>query len=541
MKKFYQSPKAFPEVITDDMSAEIVFVPPAGASFLKKLLCYIGIWLCVILVAVGVMWSIMTQYEAALPSTAMDEYLLSSRQDMFYFAISNIFNSIDNRFEKPYDVASNLAKEYAGTLTYNKLSTEYTQNNPVYIIKHNGENLFKVTLEEGDKTGFMNFSDYQLKSIELVKSDIFSFKSYKIVFASNMLVNINGISLGTTLADFEAVDLFGADGYYGITVDNFSYEPEIVALSYLYENSADSVVIAKRVGDYYIFERENEEFYTVTVTVPSGAAVAIDGKAVSSSFITEQYVAEDGTEMSVYTIPTVFTAETIAATLGGKPLELTQDGFNFSASVTGEECTVTVPHGAKLFVNGKEVSDSYITNTSAIWHSDFDEIDDYPTATEYTLYAYAESLTATLDGKELTAYTDGEKTVFTEAESEDLAKAYSDSATEFVHQYLYYSTQGYRNTDQNLADTLALVAPSSPLRSYLKLANVGIEYKTPQTMSVEYITADSFIPYGDGAFVCNVSYKATLNNSVSEVVEENVIHLIFIKSNGKFLPAKFIL
>lgn len=539
MKDFYE----VPEVITPDMAAELVFVPPQGTPFWKKLLCYSAVWLVIIAIACSIMWSVMSQYEAAQPKTAMDEYILSSRQEMFFLSISDMFDKIDNRFESAYDVASKVSKEFAGELTYTKLATEYTRENPVYIIKHNGENLFKVTLEEGEETGFMKFKEYTVKSIELIKSDIFSFSSYKLVFAANMLININNVSLGTSLADFERIDLFGVDDYYGIVVKNFTYEPEIVALSYVYEDTPEKVVAAKRVGDYYIFEREDEEFSTLTISAPAEAVVTIDGKAVTSFFASEQYQAEDGQQMTVYTVPTAFNAEEITVTLDGKPLELIRDGLSFTTNVAGAECVVTVPHGATLMSHGVEIDPSYITDSAALWHSDFDEIRDYPTAVEYTLggVSSAASLSATLGGEQLVAYTDGDRIVFTSGESEELRSKYAEKAEDFVYQYLYYSTQGYNNTDANLANTLALVAPSCPLRNYLKLANVGIEYKSPQSMAVEYITADNFVPYGDDAFVCDVSYKATLKTSVSESVEENVIHLIFIRSGGTFLPSKFIL
>lgn len=536
-KKIYEAP----EEISPDMDAEVVFVPPRGTPFWKKLLSYLGVWLIIITIACMLMWSVMSQYEAALPHTAMDEYIQSSRQEMFFLSISKMFNGIDNKFESAYDVSSKLSKEYSGTLTYTKLTSEYTHENPVYIIKHGGENLFKVTLEEGLETGFMKFKDYRVKSIELVKSDLFTFKSYKIVFASNMLVHINNTSLGTTLADLERVDIFGADDYYGIVVKNFAYDPEIVALSYVYADTPEKVISARRVGDYYIFEREGEEMHTLTITAPTEAEVAIDDKVVTSEFATEQYVADNGQSITVYTVPTVFNAKNLTVKLNGKPLEVKQDGLTFTTSLTDAECVAVVPHGAALMQNGKEFDASFITNSDAMWHSDFDEIKNYPTAVEYTVNASASSLCATLDGKELTAYTDGDRIVFTDAASEALKDEYSKNATDFVYQYLYYSTQGYRDTDANLANTLKLVAPSSPLYSYLKLANVGIEYKSPQNMTVEYITADSFIPYGDDTFVCDVSYKAVLKDSISEVVEENVIRLIFIKSGGKFMPAKFIL
>lgn len=538
MKEFYKPP----EVITPDMEAELIFVESEKTPFWKKLLIYCAVWLVIICIACGFMWSVMSQYEASLPTTAMDEYIVSSRQDMFFFATSSLLDEIDNKFENSYDCASKLSKNYSGTLTYTKLTTEYTYENPTYIISHNGENLFKVTLEHDEETGFMKFKKYAVKSVELLKPDLITFDSYKIVFASNMLVHINNTSFGTSLDEYERVDIFGRSDYYGIVVDNFVHEPEVVALSYIYEEAPEKVITAKRVGNYYIFERDGEETSTLTITAPTDAIVSIDEKQVSKLFATKQYTA-GSTEMTVYTVPTVFEAKKITVTLDGKPLELIQNGLSFTAAVDQVSYTVTIPHGAELFIDNKKADASLITDESAMWHSDFEEIKNYPTATEYTLSNETphSSLSATLDGEQLVAYKDGNSIAFTSGNSTKLYEEYSDNATEFVHQYLYYNTQGYRNTETNLANTLRLVAPSSPLRSYLNLANIGIQFNSPKKMDIEYLTADNFIPYGDDAFICDVSYKVTLDDSINVVVEENVIRLIFVKSGGRFLPAKFIL
>ena len=541
MKQFYEPP----ELITPDMEAEIVFVAPSGTPFGKKLLTYCLVWLAVIGIACGLMWSVMQQYEEALPATAMDEYIESSRQDMFFFALSDMFDKIDNRFESAFETASTISKEYSGTLTYSKLATEYTHDRPVYIIQHNGENLFKVTLSEGEETGFMKFNNFFVDKVELIKTDILDLSSYKIVFASNMLIYINSTALGTSLDKYEQIDVFGESQYLAIKLANFTCEPQIVALEYLNEVVPDKVVNAKRVSDFYIFELADDPLTTVTVTVPTGSVVAIDDKTVSDVFISETYTdIGTQTEMTVYTIPTVYRAYTISASKDGKNLPLIEEEENiFSTPLSDKEYIINVPNDAELYLNGSLVDSTMISDESVMWHSDFDEMKNYPTAVQYTVKG-ASSLsdfTASLNGESLTAYTDKDTLVFAASTSEELKEEYGEKATEFIRQYMFYNSQGYRNTEKNLANTLKLVAPGSPLRNYLNLANVGIEFKSPQNMEIEYLEADDFVAYGDDTFACNVSYKITLKDNVNVSVEEDVIRLIFTRSGNTFLPAKFIL
>ena len=541
MKQFYEPP----ELITPDMEAEIVFVAPAGTPFWKKLLIYCAVWVAIIGIACGVMWSIMRQYEEALPATAMDEYIESSRQDMFFFALSDMFDEIGNRFESAFDTASTISRDFPGELTYSKLATEYTYDRPVYIIKHNGDNLFKVTLAEGEETGFMKFNKFFVDKVELIKPEMFTLSSYKVVFSSNMLIYINNTSLGTNLDKYEKIDIFGESNYHAVNLTNFICEPQIVALEYLNEIEPDNVVDVKRVGDFYIFERKDEPLTTLKITVPTGTTVKIDGKTVSDMFISEAYIEpKTQSEMTVYVIPTVYSVSDVSASKDGEIINLIkEDEYTFSAPLFDKEYVINVPSGAELYLNGSLVDPSMISAEEVMWHSSFDEMKNYPTAVQYTVKGAAASseFTASLNGEQLITHSDNETLVFTEGTSEELKNTYSEKATEFVRQYMFYNTQGYRNTERNLANTLKLVAPGSPLRNYLNLANVGIEFKSPQNMDIEYLEADEFIAYGDDVFTCNVYYKVALNDTVNESVEENVIHLIFTRSGNTFLPAKFIL
>ncbi len=325
MKDFYEAP----EVVTSDMEAELIFVPPEGSPFWKKLLIYCTVWIVIIALSCALLWSVIGQYEKSLPNTAMDKYILSSRQDMFFHAISSLYDAIDNKYESAYDSASILSKNFNGELTY-IATDEYTDDMPVYIIRHNGENLFKVKLERDAETGFAGFKNYAVTEVELVKSDFINLKSYKLIFAANMLININNTSLDTNLDGFERIDIFGRSDYYGIVLSGFVTEPEIVAVVYKYANSPDKISSPRRLNDYFIFERDGEEMYTLTISVPANAEVKIDNKTVSKFFETKHFT-DGGKEMVTYTVPTVFAAKTITATLDGVPLELEQNGMWFTA------------------------------------------------------------------------------------------------------------------------------------------------------------------------------------------------------------------
>lgn len=568
MKEFYTKP----ELVTGQDEMELVLMEAPRMPFWKKLLIYISIWLVVIFIACCIMWSIMEQYEAAQPERAMDAYVELSKQEIFFNSMIYTMPDFKNKYEPLYDAAGRLADTFTGSISYSKSLKDSTRENPVYIIKHESEDIFKVTLEYDDSTGFMGFMNYRVKSTELLKTELLELDRYYLVFPTSSIVTVNSIQLDKKITgNYEEVDIFGSDHYRAILLGDFLLEPKIKTNVYGYSNGMIAYLYSPEVkieGEYRIYQLEEDNFKTLTIDAPERAQVTIGGKNVSEHFITDAYTVAmpegDSVRMVEYTIPTVMGNTFVSAYLDGVPLTVTNNGDFYTVMPNEDAITspdnnpsegdippqteandyrVLLPKDATLYLNGTAVGADRITASDVMWYSAFEELANYPTATEYTLTDIGGGfeITASINGVPLVKQNDGEAVVFVYPPSEELKESYSVSALDFVSRYLHYISQGYRNTEANLNNVLSVVIKNSHAYKTLNKTYDGIRFNSPQTMEIKTLTADNFVPFGNDTFVCEVSYSATFTDNVNNEKRENSIFVVFEKSGNAFKPSKFIL
>ncbi|MBE6679914.1 MAG: hypothetical protein E7598_05250 [Ruminococcaceae bacterium] len=318
-----------PELVVAETDDELIVYEPPKTPFWQKLMIYCIIWLVLIFGACYLTLSIVAQYEASLPQTAINSYISQAKHEIFFDAISTAIPNHDNRHEPTYSTAGRISDLYTSPLTYVKLANEYTEENPVYVIRHNGDNMFKVTLERGESTGFWGFEGYRVQKNELINDSVLNFKSYCVVFSSSSYVFINERKLQSQITGvYEMFDIFGTDGYYGIVLKDMLMEPKVMAQKYDYMSFLTTSIPVQRVDNYFMFPY-NGQFNTYTITAPETALVAIDGKLVSDFFISETKEI-DGVSMKVYTVRTVWGTPPVRAQYNGKEVQVLQNGNEFT-------------------------------------------------------------------------------------------------------------------------------------------------------------------------------------------------------------------
>ncbi len=504
--------------------------------FWKKLLVYVAVWIVIIVACCCVMWNIMKQYEAAQPWYTVEEYITSSGQFAFYTAITKAYGDSVSQYESLYETAIGISGNYLGKLSYKKLVREYTYENPVYLIHSENKNLMKLTLQRGAPTGFMGFTGYSVYNVELIAPDLLNFENYALIYPAGSVIYVNGKEYEPEETEQYAV--FGSDEYEVYVISNMLTRPT-VKLKYTKD---DEDFVSPLEGHHFIFDYPHPKLRTVTATVPEGATVYIDGQKVPEGFISEETKSEpdrfgNTVPMVKYTVPTVAGEGEITASAEDKYLTAVTGGEGTVFSANTLSCSVLVPNGATLYANGEEISSTESTKT-AVWRSDFEGVANAPMANEYTFSGIhaVPQFTATIDGAELKMVKDDDKFIFLMPESEELKEAYTKQAVEFMNAYLYYTTQGYSNTRANLNAVKAHVAAPSPLYTNLERSYIGYYYIAPQQMTVDYMEVDNFVPYGENAFTCELSYKLSLKNWVGDAVDENTMRISFAKRDGAFLP-----
>ena len=544
MKKNYTPPMASAEEFImpptpeeeEAMYNELFFRPPL--PFWKKILIYVTIWCVIIFSLCAVMWSVMQQYEAAQPWYTVEQRILKSSRRTFYMALIDAYSESANDYESLYDIACDLSHKYAGKISYKKLIREYTYENPVYLLYSEDNNLLKLTLMPGRKTGFAGIIGYSVKSVELISSDILEFKDYPLVYPKDAKVTINGKSfMPTTTNDYH---VYGSSDFTVCMLENFIIPPTVRVIH-------NEQRLSSKVNGEYIFDYPEAKLHTVSVYAPVSATVLVNGEVLASGFKPTEVTSPADrfgctVPTTLYEILTVAGEIDISAVKGGKKLDCETDGSVYTFTDEFVSASVTVPTGATLYANGIEIDKSEGVEGS-LWRADFDGVKGVPTATEYVfenIYEIPE-FTAKIGDAELTPAVDDEKHVFLLPSSEELKAEYTDNALRFMNAYLYYTTQGYSYTRRNLNAVEALVAYPSPLYKNLEASYIGYYYIAPQKMTVEYMEVDNFVPYGDDAFTCELSYKLNLTNWVGEAVEENTMRIAFARRGNTFLPVNMLL
>ena len=513
------------------------FIRPRLA-FWQKLLIYVTVWFVLIFAACGIMWSVMQQYEAAQPWYAVEKHLSTAGQKAFYTALVNAYGENVNSYESLYDIASELSQNYTGKISYKKLIREYTYDNPVYLLYSGDENLLKLTLRLGEKTGFAGIVGYSVKNVELVSSDLIEFKNYPLVYPKNAVVKINGkMSTPTQTDDYK---VFGSEDFNVCMLENLILPPSVKIV-------LDNQELSPIKSGSFVYDYPEAKLSTITVTVPEEATVIADGKILPTGFKgVKKESAPDrfGYTVSVmsYDIPTVAGEIDISAVKSGKHLSLETNENVYTFSDDPISASIVVPSGATLYANGNEI-DVAEGNEGALWRADFEGVAGVSTATEYVFENICQvpEFSAKLGDTELTAATDDEKTVFLMPSSDELKEQYTDEVINFMKAYLYYTTQGMSNTRRNLNAVKALVAAPSPLYTNLERSYIGYYYIAAQKMTVDYMEVDNFIPYGDNAFTCELSYRINLKNWVGEAIDENTMRIAFAKRGNTFLPVNMLL
>ncbi len=326
MKEFYVKP----ELVVAETDDEIIVYEPPKMPFWQKLAIYCAAWLVIVFGACYLTFSITVQYNESMPKTTMDNYMSLAKHEIFFDALSNALPNYESRYEPMYSTAGRISDLYTSPLTYVKAANEYTDENPVYIIRHNGNDMFKVTLEHGESTGFMGFIGYRIKKSELINSEVINFKDYCVVFSSDSYVFINERKLESQITGvFELFDVFSDNKYHGIVLNDMLLEPKVMAQRYDYMSFLTTSVPLQRIDNYFLFPAGQDSFETYTIIVPTDALVAIGDKLVSDFFITETKEI-DGKEMKVYTVNTVCGEQKVRAQYGGKEVEVIQNGNSFT-------------------------------------------------------------------------------------------------------------------------------------------------------------------------------------------------------------------
>ena len=175
--------------------------------------------------------------------------------------------------------------------------------------------------------------------------------------------------------------------------------------------------------------------------------------------------------------------------------------------------TFTVPAGCDVIVNGRELGDAEMVSTASAYPELFESRTDAPVVCVYTLgqlFAPVSDVKFLFAGKEILAEivsTDRKVTYTVEYPCVSMPTV-EEFALEFCTDYFYYTSNGYNNTDRNLAQVLSYMIPNSSIYNRVKKSKIGIDYVTPVTSHKYHeLYAEHTVSVDDDTAICCVYYN----------------------------------
>ena len=290
------------------------------------------------------------------------------------------------------------------------------------------------------------------------------------------------------------------------------------------------------------------EARTLTITVPEGSAVSVNGIALGEEYITDSHVPYTGiSELETqfdtcpyrvtYTVPGIYETAQVDVSREAGVLLLYSDGTRFDYTVPDagtHAFRVTAPQEATVTAGGAPLSDAQAVSFAPL-STHVDVPDELAGALPvYTVYAagglYSDpAFTATLpDGTPLEPMTgaDGFPT-FELPGNEALQNECHERVENYMREIAGY---GAGNTAVNYP--AGYVVPGSPLLLYFQYALDTLHWTRGFTVTFNEVKSWGYVPLGEDAFLCQG--MANFTTATRNETRENLVEyeMLWIRRNG---------
>ncbi len=515
----------------------------------------------------------MSQYENSRPDTLISNYIDNLGEDGLAEYITNNFPENTGSFSTTAQVVSEvIMPTLKDSITYEKRVGEYSDEEPTYTLLAGGRKIARISFSPVGKNlfGFPKWGEAELE-YEADFSDL-HYDALYIKVPGGASVTFEGNRLTSSYiertekysgpsAEYEnpvklpICEVYNAGEGYG--------EPNIVVFSGDNQLQVMSVSTDEETGIKTIsYSFPPSRLHSLTFIVPSDAVVTVNGKTVTSDFITESnlpYPSADKWNADSDSAP-----HRVKYFLDG----LVTAGIEFSVSaydgtvltpVSSDEASgvyeyeypsellrsaeIYAPEGSSVTLNSVELTENELISAGAV-PSEIESIEQFITNPERVcvyridgLYSEPKIKITNKDGKELTV-TSAENMVYSfEHESSDqLMSAHKAYAEQFTDNYIKYYTDGRIYIQENFENLiLPYIQPDSEAYKYLSIVFDSLAWREKSTVSEKSIASHDYIKWGDNCFSCSVDFMIKYYNPNSEAYEEENVknwQLFFVNTTG---------
>lgn len=528
--------------------------------FAIALLIYCSALTIVFAAGLFVLWRYLVAYEKSLPDTAVEEFIEGIDADF----IQSMLSEIAAPYVTPFEDADEIIRNIASSLDYDSLicikdRTEYTSDNPVYVIMSGSRKLFRVWLvKSGEPLGF------GLYPFKAGGFDIYSDTLFKPEFSINAaipegaVIYVNGIAVDEKYAvgkmtsnDFSTLE--NPEVYSEWTkykIKNLYFEPQ-------YHVELDGVHLDwAKSHDTYVFFEPGTGIADYTLTVPKKADVTVNGRSIGDEYLTSggsydtNGYETKGEEYKVYTFTGLFTPPDITIKIGDKEYIPVRDDLTYTLDYPSElkyKAVIDVPKGYTPTVNGVKLTDDYIVDTKSAY-AGLEEFSKYlklsPTVVTYEIDGFFKKPDVKVDGCDIVITEEDNKILFDASRlpTDKIKSECIAAAEEYVKRYIHYMSRGFDNLDENYKSVVEMmISGTASYKMMGRLKSDSLVWVTPATTTYNSFSTRVTRVYSDECVVCESEYDVTQNTSGIKNNHSGKISVVLIKANEKWLVASITL
>ena len=208
-----------------------------------------------------------------------------------------------------------------------------------------------------------------------------------------------------------------------------------------------------------------------------------------------------------------------------------------------ESASVRVSSGSKVYCNGIELGQEYITDSSSYFEYEFlrDSLINPVTWDTYTVEGLLVKPEMTVDpvsGRSVTETAEGD---FLLCLDDAAGKPYQDKAVAFVRSYLNYFMNGGNNTMGNMYAALAHVGDGTQAYKDLKDTYNGVYWNTAYSnIDTSNTTAGGVVIWADNCYSVDVTYDANCTYNGNPVdYDDATMRIYFLQTANGFVISNF--
>jgi len=298
----------------------------------------------------------------------------------------------------------------------------------------------------------------------------------------------------------------------------------------------------------------NDKTRPLTIEAPPNAAVSINGIAVSKDYITDNHVEYrnltaqekrfNNAYRVLYSVNGLYDEAKVSA-LDEQGSELTNENAAGGKLVFDSKrysVKVTAPSNAIITLNGIELGKGDVTGTlfsSKQFNGLKKYVDSVPDIVTYEIDGFKtapEIAAKDASGQKLTSREDADGgTVFGFQSNEKLKNEHTQLVTDFIKDYVSFSTNKGNNTGSNFSRLSKVLLPGTETYNRIKNSIDGISWVSGHIVEYRVLTADDFIACGENCFACHVSLGLSMTSNGNTQDTDSSYNLVLVRSGGVWL------